>query len=212
MLTQLLGRLKLRIILQSEFRFNLKSCKHDDVIKWKHFPRYWPVGRGIHRSPVNSGHEGQCRALMFSLICARINSWVNNREAGHLRCHRAHYDVTVMNPGALLVHWSTNDFTQITSFTQICSVETSKRFRLRKYLSLVKEILCHCCSWKIELYRLYLKVLNPLSWSNADLLQIRHLGTNFSEIRIRIPTFSFMKMYLKMSLANWWPFFQAYMR
>ena len=106
----------------------------------------------------------------------------------------------------------TNDFTQITSFTQICSVETSKRFRLRKYLSLVKEILCHCCSWKIELYRLYLKVLNPLSWSNADLLQIRHLGTNFSEIRIRIPTFSFMKMYLKMSLANWWPFFQAYMR
>ena len=27
---------------------------HDDVIKWKHFPRYWPFVRGIHRSPVNS--------------------------------------------------------------------------------------------------------------------------------------------------------------
>ena len=26
---------------------------HDDVIKWKHFPRYWPFVRGIHRSPVN---------------------------------------------------------------------------------------------------------------------------------------------------------------
>ena len=26
---------------------------HDDVIKWKHLPRYWPVVRGIHRSPVN---------------------------------------------------------------------------------------------------------------------------------------------------------------
>ena len=26
--------------------------KHDDVIKWKHFPRYWPFVRGIHRSPV----------------------------------------------------------------------------------------------------------------------------------------------------------------
>ena len=25
---------------------------HDDVIKWKHFPRYWPFVRGIHRSPV----------------------------------------------------------------------------------------------------------------------------------------------------------------
>ena len=24
--------------------------KHDDVIKWKHFPRYWPFVRGIHRS------------------------------------------------------------------------------------------------------------------------------------------------------------------
>ena len=35
-------------------------------------------------------------ALMCSLICTRINSWVNNREAGHLRRHRAHYDVIVM--------------------------------------------------------------------------------------------------------------------
>ena len=40
---------------------------HDDVIKWKHFPRYWPFVRGIHRSPVNSPHKGQWRgALMFS--------------------------------------------------------------------------------------------------------------------------------------------------
>ena len=44
---------------------------HDDVIKWKHFPRYWPFVQGIHRSPVNSPHKGQWReALMFSLICA----------------------------------------------------------------------------------------------------------------------------------------------
>ena len=27
---------------------------HDDVIKWKHFPRYWPFVRPIHRSLVNS--------------------------------------------------------------------------------------------------------------------------------------------------------------
>ena len=70
---------------------------HDDVIKWKHFPRYWPFVRGIHRSPVNSPHKGQGRvALMFSLICDRINSWVNNREAGDLRRYLTHYDVTVM--------------------------------------------------------------------------------------------------------------------
>ena len=27
---------------------------HDDAIKWKHFPRYWPFVREIHRSPMNS--------------------------------------------------------------------------------------------------------------------------------------------------------------
>ena len=36
------------------------------------------------------------RALMFSLICASINVWVNNREAGDLRRHQAHYDVNIM--------------------------------------------------------------------------------------------------------------------
>ena len=70
---------------------------HDDVIKWKHYPRYWPFVRGIHRSPVNSLHKGQWRgALMLSLICARINGWVNNGEAGDMRCHRVHYNVIVM--------------------------------------------------------------------------------------------------------------------
>ena len=52
---------------------------------------------GIHQSPVNSPHKGQWReALMVSLICAWINSWVNNGEAGDLRRHHGHYDVTVM--------------------------------------------------------------------------------------------------------------------
>ena len=64
---------------------------HDDVIKWKHFPRNWPFVRGINRSPVNSPHKDQWRgALMFSLICVWINDWVNNREAGDLRGYRAH--------------------------------------------------------------------------------------------------------------------------
>ena len=73
----------------------LATCNHDDVIKWKHFPCYWPFLRGIHQ--VSSPHKGQWRgALMLSLICARINSWVNNREAGDLRRHRAHYDGIVM--------------------------------------------------------------------------------------------------------------------
>ena len=69
----------------------------DDVIKWSHFPHYWPFMWGIHKSPVNSPHKGQWRrALMFSLICAWTNGWVNTRDAGDLRHHRTHYDVTVM--------------------------------------------------------------------------------------------------------------------
>ena len=75
----------------------LDTSIHDDVIKWKHFPRYWPFVRGIHRSPVNSPHKGQWRrALMFTLICVWINGCVNNREAGDLRRYCAHYGVTVM--------------------------------------------------------------------------------------------------------------------
>ena len=70
---------------------------HEDVIQLKYFPRYWLFVRGIHRSPVNSPHKGQWRgALMSSLIYARINGWVNNREAGGSRRHSAHFDVTVM--------------------------------------------------------------------------------------------------------------------
>ena len=33
---------------------------------------------------------------MFSLICIWIDGWENNREAGDLRRHRAHYDVIEM--------------------------------------------------------------------------------------------------------------------
>ena len=82
---------------------------HDDVIKWKHFPRHWPFVRGIHRSPVNSPHKGQWRgALMFSLIRVWINGWVNSGGAGDLRHYRAHYDVIVM-----LSVWLRGDASQL---------------------------------------------------------------------------------------------------
>ena len=46
---------------------------------------------------VNSPHKGQWRgASIFSLIYAWINGWVNNREAGDLGRHPAHYDGTIM--------------------------------------------------------------------------------------------------------------------
>ena len=56
---------------------------HDDVIKWKHFPRYWPLTRSFD--------------VFFDL------RWVNNREAGDLRRYRPHYDVTVMRIGSYVL-------------------------------------------------------------------------------------------------------------
>ena len=80
--------LYLYVDLNAALMWLILDVCHDDVIKWKHFPRYWPFVRGIHLSPMNCPHRGQWRgALMFSLICARINGWINNREAGDLRRH-----------------------------------------------------------------------------------------------------------------------------
>ena len=80
------------------------TSMHDDVMKWRHFPRNWPFVRGIHRSPVNSPHKGQWRgALVFSLICVWINGWVNNHEAGDLRHHRTHYVVVVMATSEVVI-------------------------------------------------------------------------------------------------------------
>ena len=85
------------LVLLRSVSIGHRRLSQDDVIKWKHFPRYWPFVRGIHRSPVNSPHKGQWRgALMFSLICVSTNGWVNTREAGNFRRYRAHYDVIVM--------------------------------------------------------------------------------------------------------------------
>ena len=85
--------------------------RHDDVMKWKHFPRYWSFVRRIHR-----GHRWILRtndqwrgALIFSLI----NGWVNNREAGDLRRYRAHYDVTVMESKCCSPNLSVTGFSQL---------------------------------------------------------------------------------------------------
>ena len=84
-------------LLLHEVDVSYTTAMHDDVIKWKQFPRYCPFVRRFHRSPVNYPHKGHWRgALMFSLVCVWINGWVNNREACDLRRYLAHYDVIVM--------------------------------------------------------------------------------------------------------------------
>ena len=120
-----------------------EAIDHDDVIKWKHFPRNWPFERGIHRSPVNSPHKGQWRgALMFTLICVWINDWVNNREAGDLRCYRAHYDVIVIirkdvferakpSTGTCLTHWGRDKMAAFSQMTFSNAFSSLKMFEFR---------------------------------------------------------------------------------
>ena len=58
----------------------------DDIFHYRPFVRR-----------INSPHKGQWReALIFLLICACTNGWVNSRDVGDLRCHGAHYGVIIM--------------------------------------------------------------------------------------------------------------------
>ena len=56
--------------------------QHDDVIKWKHFPRYWPFVRGIHRSPVNSPHKGPVTRSFDVFFDLRLNKWLSKQSWG----------------------------------------------------------------------------------------------------------------------------------
>ena len=89
------------MIIFEKFHFVFKRNFWNTVEStwWRHkmetFSVLLALCGGIHRSPLNSPHKGQwCEALIFSLIWAWSNGWVNNRDAGELRRHPAHYDVT----------------------------------------------------------------------------------------------------------------------
>ena len=72
------------------------ALAHDDVIKWKHFPRYWPFLREFpsHRwIPLKRARDSE---LWWFLSVPWINDWVNNCDAGNMRRHRVHWGVIVM--------------------------------------------------------------------------------------------------------------------
>ena len=55
---------------------------HDDVIKWKHFPRYWPLVRGIHRPPVNSPHKRPVTPSFDVFFDLRLNKRLSKQSWG----------------------------------------------------------------------------------------------------------------------------------
>ena len=63
--------------IQLNYKFKIN---HDDVIKWKHFLRYWPFVQGIHRwIPLTKASD--VGTLMFSLICS-LKKWLSKQSWG----------------------------------------------------------------------------------------------------------------------------------
>ena len=60
----------------------IKAWVNGDFIKWKHFPRYWPFERGIHRSLVNSPHKGQWRGALIFFFDLRLNKRLSKQPWG----------------------------------------------------------------------------------------------------------------------------------
>ena len=85
-----------------ELLYNMVQSK---VTWWRHQMETFSVLLALCVGNSQVTGKGQwCGALMFSLIHDWINGWVNNREAGDLRCHCAHYDVTVMRSISYFCH------------------------------------------------------------------------------------------------------------
>ena len=63
----------------------------------------------------------------------------------------------------------------------------------------------NCCVYVLNGNKMLLNWIE-LNWTNAGLLPIGPLGTNVSEILIKIQNFPFTKMHMKISSAEWWPF------
>ena len=64
------------------FQERLISSVNDDVIKWKHFPRYWSFVRGIHRSPANFPHKSQWRGALTFFFDLRLNKRLSKQSWG----------------------------------------------------------------------------------------------------------------------------------
>ena len=98
-----------------------------------------------------------------------------------------------------------------------CLIESQRRWKLMQMEALITHWgrVTHICVSNLTINGSD-NGLSPgrrqaIIWTNAGILLIGPLGTNFNEIFIEINTFSFKKIHLKMSSAKWRPFFSASM-
>ena len=92
--------------------YDANGTYHDDVIKWKHFPRNWPFVQGIHRSPVNSAQRPETRSfdVFFHLRLSkrlRKQSWGCSFETTSRALWHHCNDITHLHrctPLCILIH------------------------------------------------------------------------------------------------------------
>ena len=140
---------------------------------------------------------------MFSFIYARMNGWVNNRMAGDLRRHCAHYDVTVLITMRVKTHDQT--FTSVTSLNVLHSLRSMNKNMIPRRIDFIQKPesysltdwgrATHICVGNLTIIGSD-NGLSPcrhqaINWTSGGLLLIGSLGINFSKILIEIHTFSY---------------------
>ena len=88
--------------LRRQWRWCLQACPIYRMITWRRhqMERFSALALCEGNLPITGGFPSQrptTRIFDVSLVCAWTIYWTNNRDAGDLRRHRAHYGVTVKN-------------------------------------------------------------------------------------------------------------------
>ena len=77
---------------QTNHSFFRSDCFHlQTLVTWYRHEMFFSALLAL-----SAGNTQVRGAMMFSLICVWINSWIHKQDAGDLRRYRAHFDVTVM--------------------------------------------------------------------------------------------------------------------
>ena len=99
--------------------------------------------------------------VFFSLIWAWTNDWANNRNAGDLRRHRAHYDVIIMSVAhrrvqfnkhvSTLSHWvpSGRHKNTIYFFTYLSEYQCVSSRRMKLYFFLLFDCVRYCVFFRL---------------------------------------------------------------
>ena len=130
--------------------------------------------------------------MLGSLATKSLLGWLINARLGR-NLHGSIFQLSFTSSSSTNVYWHSQIYTKRVAFRHLTHWDR----------------VTHICVSKLTI----IGSDNGLSpgrrqafiWTNAGIMLIGPLGTNFSEILIEIYTFSFKKMHLKLSSGKWRP-------